>query len=236
MPKIHIEGIMSGTLCPELSGTTYIQSSSGYTAKIDYSSRGWLSGKKNSFVATLFHDEKDNEPLYVAEGQWSGDFSIKNAATQEVVESFNVDTVPRTPLSVTPLEHQHPMESRRAWQHVASAIIKGDIFAVGHEKSKIENEQREMRKVEKAEGREFPRRYFTKMKEDPVAEKLASGMKRKTSMQADLDGHHGIWMFDEEKYRKIESNRLQGIKSPMRTRFDSGVGGILLDPEMDESR
>lgn len=235
MPKIHIEGIMTGSLCPELSGTTFIHSSSGYTAKIDYSSRGWLSGKKNSFVATLFRDNKEDEPLYTAEGQWSGDFSIKKSATGEVVETFNVDTVPRTPLTVAPLEQQHPLESRRAWQHVASSILNGDIFAVGHEKSKIENEQREMRKIEKVEGREFPRRYFTRMPEDPAAERLAEGMKRKTSMQGELDGHHGIWMWDEEKYRNIESNRLQGIKSPMRTRFDSGVGGILLDPDMEKA-
>ncbi|KAE8445502.1 hypothetical protein EG329_013392 [Mollisiaceae sp. DMI_Dod_QoI] len=235
MPKIHIEGIMSGSLCPELSGTTYIRSSSGYTAKIDYSSKGWLSGKKNSFVATLFHDDKENEPLYVAEGQWSGDFSIKKVATEEVVETFNVDTIPRTPLTTSPLENQHPLESRRAWQHVASAINNGDIFAVGHEKTKIENEQREMRKREKIEGREFPRRYFTKIKEDTIAESLAEGLKRKTSMKGDLDGHHEIWAWDEKKYRRIENNRHQGIKSPMRTRFDSGVGGILLDPEMDET-
>jgi len=72
------------------------------------------------------------------------------------------------------------------------------------------------------------------MKEDKVAENLAGGMNRKTSIQGDMDGHHDIWMFDQEKYRRIENNRLQGIKSPMRTRFDSGVGGILLDPEWEE--
>jgi hypothetical protein len=234
MPKIHIEGIMTGSLCPELSGTTYIRSSSGYTAKIDYASKGWISGKKNSFVATLFHDDKENEPLYVAEGQWSGDFCIKKAGTNEVAETFNVDSIPKTPLTVAPLERQHPLESRRAWQTVASAIHRNDIFGVGHEKSKIENEQRETRKREKAEGREFQRRYFTKMKEDKVAEKLASGMGKKSSMQGDMDGHHDIWMFDQEKYQRIQNNRLQGIKSPMRTRFDSGVGGILLDPELEE--
>lgn len=226
---------MTGSLCPELSGTTYIRSSSGYTAKIDYSSKGWISGKKNSFVATLFHDEKEKEPLYVVEGQWSGDFCIKKAGTSEVAEVLNVDSIPRTPLTVAPLERQHPLESRRAWQHVASAIHRNDIFAVGHEKSKIENEQREQRKREKAEGREFQRRYFTKMKEDVVAEKLAGGMNKKTSMQGDMDGHHDIWMFDQEKYRKIEASRLQGVKSPMRTRFDSGVGGIILDPETEDA-
>ncbi|KAH8796492.1 hypothetical protein BGZ57DRAFT_747597 [Hyaloscypha finlandica] len=191
MPKIHVEGIMTGSLCPELSGTTYIRSSSGYTCQIDYICKGWVSGKRNSF--------------------------------------FDIDTIPRTPLQVAPLELQHPLESRRAWQHVANAINRGDIFAVGHEKTKIENEQRGMRKREKAEGREFPRRYFSKAKVDPVAERLAEGMKGETSMRGEMDGHHGVWIWDEKKYRGIQDNLRNGIKSPTRTRFDSGVGGILLD-------
>jgi oxysterol-binding protein-related protein 9/10/11 len=229
MPKIHVEGIMTGSLCPELSGTTYIRSSSGYTCQIDYICKGWVSGKRNSFVAKMFHDDHGNEPLYVAEGQWNGEFSIKKCDTQEAVEKFDIDTIPRTPLQVAPLELQHPLESRRAWQHVANAINRGDIFAVGHEKTKIENEQRGMRKREKAEGREFPRRYFSKAKEDPVAEKLAQGMKGETSMRGEMDGHHGVWIWDEKKYRGIQDNLRNGIKSPTRTRFDSGVGGILLD-------
>jgi hypothetical protein len=229
MPKIHVEGIMSGSLCPELSGTTYIRSSSGYTAKIDYLSKGWISGKRNSFVANLFHSDNEDNPLYVVEGPWNGEFSIKKCETQEVVENFDIDTIPRTPLQVAPLEHQHPLESRRAWQHVANAIHRGDIFVVGHEKTKIENGQREMRKREKAEGREFPRRYFSKVDEDPVAEKLVGGMKGETSTRGEMGGHQGIWIWDEQKYRRIQDNLRNGIKSPTRTRFDSGVGGIILD-------
>lgn len=227
MPKIHIEGIMTGALAPELSGTTYIRSSSGYTAKINYSCKGWLSGKRNSFVATLYHNDQETKPLYTIEGQWSGEFTIKKG--QETLEKFDTSTLSRTPFTVAPLEKQHPLESRRAWQHVVDGIHRSDIFAIGKEKSKIENEQREMRKREKAEGRDFQRRYFSKMVEDPVAERLAEGIREGTSMKGDMDGHHGIWMWDEEKYQRIQQAARSGIKSPSRTRFDSGVGGILLD-------
>lgn len=220
---------MTGTLAPELSGTTFIRSSSGYTAKIDYLSRGWISGKRNSFTASLYHDDCEGEPLYTAEGQWSGEFVMKKCSSGEVVENVDANAISRTPLNVAPLEHQHPLETRRAWQHVASAIHQGDIFAVGHEKTKIEQAQREMRKQEKAEGREFQRRYFSKAKEDPVAEKLAEGIREKTSMRGELDGHHALWMWDEGKYRKIQENLRNGIKSPTRIRFDSGVGGMILD-------
>merc|ERR1712098_745336 len=103
MPKIHIEGIMTGSLSPELSGTTYIRSSSGYTAKIHYSSKGWMSGKSNSFVASLYHDDHEKEPLYTIEGQWSGEFTIKKAATQEVIEKFSTSSIPKTPLTIAPI-------------------------------------------------------------------------------------------------------------------------------------
>ena len=56
MPKIWVNGLMTGALEPELSGSSYIRSASGYSAKIDYSYKGWLGGKKNSFVANLFKD------------------------------------------------------------------------------------------------------------------------------------------------------------------------------------
>ena len=229
MPKVHVEGLMTGSLSPELSGSSYIRSSSGYTIKINYICKGWLSGKRNSFTANVFHDDNEKEPLYTAEGQWCDSFTIKEAKTQRVVERLDIDKMARTPLNVAPVEHQHPLESRRAWQHVSAAINRGDIFTIGHEKSKIENEQREMRKREKGNGTEFPRRYFSRAKEDPMAEKLAEGMKGETSMKGDMDGHHGLWMWDEEKYQRIQSNLRNGIKSPIRVRFDSGVGGILLD-------
>ncbi len=230
MPKIHIEGIMSGSLAPELSGTTYIRSSSGYTAKIDYSSRGWMSGKRNSFVASLFHDNQAKDPLYKVEGQWSGDFTIKKVATNEVVNTFDT-SLPTTPLQVAPLEHQHPLESRKAWQHVVAAIERNDYIGVGQAKSKVENAQRELRKREKASGTEHPRRYFSRIKEDLIAEKLAEGMPRMGSLRGDMDGHHELWAWDEDKYRTIQRNMMNGVKSPTRTKFDSGVGGMILDLE-----
>jgi hypothetical protein len=228
MPKIHVEGLMTGSLFPELSGTSYIRSSSGYTAKIIYSARGWLSGKRNSFTASLNHDDNPKEALYVCEGQWSESYTIKDMRTKDVIEEVDVNAIPKTPLTVAPVEKQHPLESRRAWQYVADAINRGDMFGVGHEKSKIENQQREMRKIEKSEETEFPRKYFSKVEKDVLAERLCEGMKG-SDVKGLRDGHEGVWRWDEEKYWRVLSNALNGVKSPTRRRFDSGVGGIVLD-------
>ncbi len=48
LPSLHIEALLFGAPFVELNDKTYITSSSGYTAKIDYSGKGWISGKKNS--------------------------------------------------------------------------------------------------------------------------------------------------------------------------------------------
>ena len=64
------------------------------------------------------------------------------------------------------------------------------------EKSKIENEQREMRKKEQAEGREWQRRFFKRSdKPEPLWEKLAKPIGEK--VEADKTG--GVWRFDESK-------------------------------------
>jgi hypothetical protein len=217
MPKIHVEGFMTGSLFPELQGSSYIRSSTGYTAKIDYISKGWLSGRRNGFVANLFHDKYPEDAIYTAEGQWSGAYVIKEIITQREIEKFDINAVKMTPLSVYPIEEQHPLESRRAWQHVAAAIYRGDILAAGHEKSKIENEQRERRKIEKSLGEEYPRRYFTRAEGNPRVEELAGGIPGQTSIKGDFDGTHGLWVWDEAKYQKVVSNHLHEIQE-----FDEG--------------
>ncbi|TVY82164.1 Protein kes1 [Lachnellula suecica] len=222
MPKVHIEGLMTASLSPELSGTSYIRSSSGYTTKIEYFCKGWISGKRNSFLATIFHDDNENEPIYAAEGQWNDTYTIKDGKTQNILEKVDVNTLSRTPLTIAPPEQQNHLESRRAWKPVVDAINKGDIFAVGQEKSKIENEQRELRKQEKAEEKEFPRRYFTLAQEDPVAEKLAEGLKC-TSIKGSMDAHQMIWLWDEEKFQNLQNSKKQEVRSPVHSRFDSGI-------------
>lgn len=176
-----------------------IASSTGYIAKINYSGKGWLSGKKNTFTAVLYH-EKDGEkrPLYTAEGQWSDTFVIKNARTHKEVDRFVAKETTTSPLTVAPLEAQDLWESRRAWRDVAAAIERGDMDATSVAKSKIENAQRELRKVEKAEGRDWERRFFKRVDEtgDEDFQRLVR-MVGLTSLESDKTG--GVWRFDKER-------------------------------------
>ena len=199
LPSLHIESLVYGTPFVELEKTTKIVSSSGYVAKIDYSGKGWLSGKKNTFTASLFKEsEGEKKPLYTVDGQWSDSFSIKDARTKEVVDKHSVKDSATTPLTVAPLAEQDLYESRRAWSDVAAGIQRGDMDAVSIAKSRIENAQRELRRVEKSEGREWERRFFTQTDEkDDDAEFLR--LARSIDLVLDSDKTGGIWRFDAKK-------------------------------------
>ena len=203
LPSLHIEGLIYGSPFVELNKATTITSSSGFVAKIDYTGKGWVSGKKNSFHATLFPAGKEKEVLYSVEGQWNDTFTIKahDPKTRKpgaALETWSADKQPLAKLQVPPLTEQDPRESKRAWKEVADSIVKGDMDATSHHKSRIENSQREMRKKEQAEGTEWPRTFFTKIpdgKTDPVWEKLAAV----TGERAETEKTGGCWRFDMEK-------------------------------------
>ncbi|PYI10107.1 oxysterol binding protein [Aspergillus sclerotiicarbonarius CBS 121057] len=195
LPHLHIESLIYGTPFVELEKSTRIASSTGYVAKIDYSGKGWLSGKKNTFSAILYKEnEGEKKPLYTVDGQWSDSFVIKDSRKHEVGR-FSVKDTKTTPLTLAPIEEQDLYESRRAWRDVAVGIERGDMDAVSVAKSKIENAQRELRKVEKSEGREWDRRFFKRVNEsdDDGFWQLAR-MLGITSLESEKTG--GVWRFD----------------------------------------
>ncbi|KAE8372355.1 hypothetical protein BDV26DRAFT_274359 [Aspergillus bertholletiae] len=196
LPSLHIESLIYGTPFVELEKTTRIVSSTGYVAKIDYSGKGWLSGKKNTFSAILYKEsEGEKHPLYTIDGQWSDKFTIKNARTKEGVEAYVVKDNKTTPLQLASLEDQDLYESRRAWRDVALGIERGDMDAVSVAKSKIENAQRELRRIEKSEGREWERRFFNRVDESEDQGLLQLARKAGlTSLEGDKTG--GVWRFN----------------------------------------
>ncbi|KAL4868856.1 hypothetical protein BDV12DRAFT_168778 [Aspergillus spectabilis] len=199
LPPLHVESLIYGTPFMELEKSTYITSNTGYTAKINYSGKGWLSGKKNTFTASLYKDsEGEKNPLYTVEGQWSDTFTIKDPRTKKEVETVSVRNLTTTPLSLAPIEEQDIFESRRAWRDVAANIESGNMDAVSTAKGKIENAQRDLRKAEKAENREWERRFFDRVDEDYDPEFSALAQKvGLSSLESDKTG--GVWRFNAEK-------------------------------------
>ncbi|WEW55127.1 Oxysterol-binding protein 4 [Emydomyces testavorans] len=202
LPALHIESLIYGTPFVELDRSSYIVSSTGYIAKIDYSGKGWLSGKKNSFSAILYHEsEGEKNPIYAADGRWSKEFTIKEArGKKQEIEKYDAKATKTTPLTLAKLEDQDIYESRRAWRDVALAIERGDMDATSLAKSKIENAQRELRKLEREEGREWERRFFRRadINQDEVAKKLFGLLSTSdpTAAAIESDKTNGVWRFD----------------------------------------
>jgi len=122
---------------------------------------------------------------------------IKDGKTKKEVDTYSSATHPVTPLTIAPLEEQGELESRRAWSKVAAALAKGDYDLTTAEKSKIENEQRELRKKEAAEGIVWERRYFDKVDSEPRFAALAA--KIGVAPEIEKTGN-GMWVFNKAKY------------------------------------
>ncbi|KAK3299131.1 uncharacterized protein B0H64DRAFT_92639 [Chaetomium fimeti] len=202
LPSLHIEGLIFGSPFVELDGSSYITSSTGFTAKIDYSGKGWLSGKKNSFTANLYTTGNEKDVVFNVSGQWTKSFEIHSGPAKHNSKDNligNWDPSPLSELIIAPLEKQHPLESRRAWSKVAAGISKGDLDTVSLEKGKIENAQREMRAKEKADGQTWQRRYFSALEDraDSVLTGLGSAVGLPENGDADKTG--GLWRFDAAK-------------------------------------
>ncbi len=213
LPALHIESLIYGAPFVELGKSIYITASTGYVAKIDCSGKGWVGGSKNSFTASLWKEGEGSEksPLYGATGKWSDAFTIKegDAKRGKEVLTFKPADIKISKLEVAPIEEQDVVESRRAWSKVSASIEKGDMDAVAHFKSRIENAQRALRKKEHEEKRDWERVFFSQADpKDKFEQTFASLVKVVNSFGLNAwegvapDKTGGIWRYDDEKAAK----------------------------------
>lgn len=167
LPPLHIEGMLAFAPFVELEQKSFIQSSAGYYAVIEYSGKGYFSGKKNSFKCRIFNNLQDSKrkesALYTISGQWSDKSTIAKGYSTPTSKDklfFNAAECKPQPLIVKPIESQHPLESRKAWLDVAEAIKSGDYDRIHSTKSELENRQRELRKSEEEKNEKWARRWF----------------------------------------------------------------------------
>ena len=200
LPNVKVKGLFSGTPYPELHGTYHISASTGYISEIDFSGKGFLSGKKHSLDATLYEVNDKKNPLYTVIGQWNDKFTIRDERNNTDIETVDVSTLKPTPMTVDDLANQDPWESRKAWTHVIAALNRGDMQATVNEKSKVEEAQRELRKLEDAKGLKWQPLFFRNSDDDPVFQKLAEPVG--VSLQSDKTV--GVWKFDGEGAKNVK--------------------------------
>jgi hypothetical protein len=201
-PDVKVKGFLSGHLYPELGGTYHIISSTGFVSEINFSGQGFFSGTKNSVKAKMYRrGDETKTPIYTVRGQWSDKFTIYDEKLGRSIETWAPDQHPVASLKTSEVEDQDPWETRRAWKAVLAALKQGDMQATVFEKSKLEEAQRAMRKMEPDHGASWEPLFFTSTQgEYPRFERLASA----TGWQLQAERTKGVWRFDGEKAKKAK--------------------------------
>lgn len=174
---------------------SYIQSSTGIYATIEYSSRGWISGEKNHFKCYIRRNAGNpKEYVYKIEGQWSAKSTITPYGSKSSSPFLDVTECKPAPMHVKELEEQDEMETRRVWQKVSEAIRAGDTQTAGLEKSKIENKQRAERKEREDNGVEWQPEYFAWQQNEPTIFSLQRMLSSATKSKYDPP-NAGNWVY-----------------------------------------
>ena len=211
LPNVRVKGVLSGTPYPELGGRYRIPSTSGWEAEVEFTGNGFLGfgggdSGKHGFEAKVFRSgssPNENKPIYTLEGNWDNSITVKDAHTDKVLEEISIPDLPSSPLQTMPLEEQDPYETRRVWQGVREALNRGDMHATSDAKGIVEQGQRDMRKEEERQKRQWQRLFFKDAGSDDVAEQL----RKVIGDELDTKETVGVWKFDEVKWQELAEKR-----------------------------
>jgi len=218
-PRARIKGLLSGSMFPELVGTSYMVSSAGFVSEIRFSPPetgrgvlGWLrsneESRRNRFEAVVYRrDDADKTPLYKVSGQWSGVFTIADGRTGEVIETCDLTDLRRREGEMAAPEDMDPWESRRAWGAVTEPLSKGHLAEASREKTRLEKAQREMRVAERHAGKTWEPLFFEVEKgRSDTFDRLAAAVPWPTENKADV-----MWKVKEETVRAHKRPFRQGL-------------------------
>lgn len=198
LPSLTVNGIWYAAPYLELIGSTYIQSSTGFYVTIEYLSKGWLSGSKNSFKAYVRKNcGSPKEYLYKIEGQWNGKSTITKYGSKSSSPFLDVAGSPKAEMRIKPVEEQDERESRKIWQKVSQAILEGDVNKAGEEKSKIENKQRAEKKARDDQGEQWSPKYFTWVDSDSVYAALVQMANKVVKSKHSDVSSDGSWTYKQ---------------------------------------
>lgn len=175
LPNLLIEGLWYGAPYVELTGNSYIQSTTGLLTTLSYTGKGYFSGKAHSFKATI---GAGGNALYTVEGEWAGVSKYKGKSVSGGSNELFWDaSTQREEVSVEAVEQQGEMESRKVWKTVAHGIRSGDFETASKDKARIENAQRQKRKDEAAAGTPHELERFVHLDNDQEYSQLAAMFK-----------------------------------------------------------
>ncbi|KAJ2160031.1 Oxysterol-binding protein 4 [Coemansia sp. RSA 552] len=168
LPSLNICSILSGKPFLEMSNTTFIRSTKGYTAEFHWHTKPWLYGEYHKFDGKVFRDASPQfvqdgpgqELLYVLKGKWVADSYAVDQKTGEEKILFDVGAKPAADIIIRPVAKQAELESRRVWDKVSTALANGDYDVASREKTALEEAQRALRREREEKNVEWKPSMF----------------------------------------------------------------------------
>ncbi|KAJ2837008.1 Oxysterol-binding protein 4 [Coemansia erecta] len=158
LPNLNICSILTGKPFLEMSDTTYIRSSKGYSAEFQWQTKAWFYGEYHKFTGKIFTDAAqtyvpgaEQDVLFALKGKWVADSYAVDQKTGAESVLFDVNAQPSADIVIKPVDQQSEIESRRVWQKVSEALASGNYDVASREKTDIEEKQRALRR-ERAES------------------------------------------------------------------------------------
>ncbi|XP_038620490.1 oxysterol-binding protein-related protein 5 isoform X2 [Tachyglossus aculeatus] len=163
MPYAHCKGILYGTMTMELGGKVTIScAKNNYQAELEFKLKPFFGGD-SSLNQISGKIKSGDEVLAILYGHWDGEVLIQDQ-TDGITDVFWNPTgaVRRQRLKrhTVLLEEQAELESERLWQHVSSAIRRGDQATATQEKLALEEGQRSRARAAAASGEDWRPRLF----------------------------------------------------------------------------
>ncbi|KAJ2612825.1 Oxysterol-binding protein 4 [Coemansia sp. RSA 1804] len=227
LPNLNICSILSGKPFLEMSSTTFIRSSKGYTAEFQWYTKPMLYGEYHKFDGKIFKDDavayvpngSSQEAIYTIKGKWVADSRITNVKTGEQEVFFDVSAQPAAEINIKPVEEQSSLESRRVWHKVTEALASGDYDVASREKTAIEEEQRALRKERAEANVEWKPSMFVWV-EDADDDEAVKTCYSYLYPAKDSIGT-GSWVFKTSPHMKTPSSRTTPSASGTQTPSDA---------------
>ncbi|CAG8452975.1 8870_t:CDS:2 [Ambispora gerdemannii] len=141
-------------------------------AILEYKEERWLGKPRFAIEGKIFKYDPENDDIIklknvneadvVAEliGSWRGQIKVTRVDTNQQKLLLDMDPIDPIPKKVKPLSKQGPLESRKVWQPVTTALLKRDYSLATKEKQSIEERQRQIAAELKAKKEEHVPVYF----------------------------------------------------------------------------
>ncbi|XP_075568487.1 oxysterol-binding protein-related protein 5 isoform X2 [Pelecanus crispus] len=158
MPYAHCKGLLYGTMTMELGGKVTIDcEKTNHRAELEFKLKPFFGGSAS--INQISGKIKSGEEVLASlNGHWDGEVHINELKNGNAEVFWNpTSEVRRQRLKrhIVLFEEQTDFESERLWQHVTSAINKGDQHKATQEKFVLEEEQRNAARERRENGTEW---------------------------------------------------------------------------------